>query len=169
MPPRSRRGGARLLCGLYHRHVGHSAFRVHPCTWQVHGIFVAFFFQAGVLQVRRDFVFLCRTTIRTSPFVSHSVSLDVQQYSRVQQKSLSINNKDVGCRSNFNPSGPLYTQDTSFSVKSSLTAVCHGVQTLSTDIFDQQPTIPPCVYNNSTYSSTSAERKSENAETGRFN
>ena len=43
--------------------------------------------------------------------------------------------KDVGCRSNFDPSRPLYTQDTSFSVKSSLTAVCQGVQTLSTDIF----------------------------------
>ena len=41
----------------------------------------------------------------------------------------------VGCRSNFDPSRPLYTQDTSFSVKSSLTAVCQGVQTLSTDIF----------------------------------
>ena len=44
------------------------------------------------LWVRRDFVFLCRTTVRTCPFVSHAVSLDVQQYSRVQQKSLSINN-----------------------------------------------------------------------------
>jgi len=43
--------------------------------------------------------------------------------------------KDVGCRSNFDPSRPLYTQDTSFSVKSSLTAVCQGVQTLSTDMF----------------------------------
>ena len=30
--------------------------------------------------------------------------------------------KDVGCRSNFDPSRPFYTQDTSFSVKSSLTA-----------------------------------------------
>ena len=49
--------------------------------------------------------------------------------------------KDVGCRSNFDPSRPLYTQDTSFSVKSSLTAVCQGVQfkTLSTDIF------APCI------------------------
>ena len=45
-----------------------------------------------MLWVRRDFVFLCRTTVRTCPFVSHAVSLDVQQYSRVQQKSLSINN-----------------------------------------------------------------------------
>ena len=44
--------------------------------------------------------------------------------------------KDVGCRSNFDPSRPLYTQDTSFSVNSSLTAVCQGVQTLSTDIFE---------------------------------
>ena len=43
--------------------------------------------------------------------------------------------KDVGCRSNFDRSRPLYTQDTSFSVKSSLMAVCQGVQTLSTDIF----------------------------------
>ena len=43
--------------------------------------------------------------------------------------------KDVGCRSNFDPSRPLYTQDTGFSVKSSLTAVCQGVQTLSTDMF----------------------------------
>ena len=43
--------------------------------------------------------------------------------------------KGVGGRSNFDPSRPLYTQDTSFSVKSSLTAVCQGVQTLSTDIF----------------------------------
>ena len=40
-PPRSRRGGARLLCGLHHRHVGHSASRVHPCSWQVHGISIA--------------------------------------------------------------------------------------------------------------------------------
>ena len=43
--------------------------------------------------------------------------------------------KDVGCRSNFDPSRPLHAQDTSFSVKSFLTAVCQGVQTLSTDIF----------------------------------
>ena len=43
--------------------------------------------------------------------------------------------KDVGCRSNFDPSRPLHTQETSFSVKSSLTAVCQWVQTLSTDIF----------------------------------
>ena len=43
--------------------------------------------------------------------------------------------KHVGRRSNFDPSRPLYTQDTSFSVKSSLTVVCQGVQTLSTDIF----------------------------------
>ena len=46
-----------------------------------------------------------------------------------------IKKEDVGCRSNFDPSRPLYTQDTSFSVKSSLTAICQGVQTLSTDIF----------------------------------
>ena len=37
------------------------------------------------------------------------------------------------------PSRPLCTQDTSFSVKSSLTAVRQGVQTLSTDIFDPCP------------------------------
>ena len=36
-------------------------------------------------------MFLCRTTVRACPFVSHVVLLDVQQYSRVQQKSLSIN------------------------------------------------------------------------------
>ena len=52
--------------------------------------------------------------------------------------------KDVGCRSNFDPSRPLYTQDTSFSVKSSLTAVCQGVQTLSTDIF--APSLPISEY-----------------------
>ena len=34
--------------------------------------------------------------------------------------------KDVGCRSNFDPSRPLYAQDTSFSVKSSLMAVRQG-------------------------------------------
>ena len=27
-----------MLCGTDSRHVGHSAFRVHPCSWQVHGI-----------------------------------------------------------------------------------------------------------------------------------
>ena len=54
--------------------------------------------------------------------------------------SHAISAKDVGCRSNFDPSRPLYTQDTSFSVKSSLTAVCQGVQTLSTDIFDLSTT-----------------------------
>ena len=54
-------------------------------------------------------------------------------YKPSQTPSLAF--KDVGCRSNFDPSRPLYTQDTSFSVKSSLTAVRQGVQTLSTDIF----------------------------------
>ena len=44
--------------------------------------------------------------------------------------------KDVGCRSNFDPSRPLYTQDTSFSVKSSLTAVRQGAKVPSSDIFD---------------------------------
>ena len=43
--------------------------------------------------------------------------------------------KDVGCRSNFDPSRPLYTQDTSFSVKSSLTAVRQGAKVPSSDIF----------------------------------
>ena len=37
LPPRSRLGGARLLCELHHRHVGHSASLVHPCSWQVYG------------------------------------------------------------------------------------------------------------------------------------
>ena len=93
LPPRSRRGGPRLLCGLHHRHVGHSASRVHPCSWQIHRISIAKkAFQAGVLWVRRNFVFLCRTTVRTCPFVSHALSLGVQQYSRVPQKSISINN-----------------------------------------------------------------------------
>ena len=41
LPPRSRRGGARLLCGLHHRHVGYNASLVHPCRWQVHGISIA--------------------------------------------------------------------------------------------------------------------------------
>ena len=43
--------------------------------------------------------------------------------------------KDVGCRSNFDPSRPLYTQDTSFSVKSSLTAVRQGAKVPSSDNF----------------------------------
>ena len=47
--------------------------------------------------------------------------------------------KDVGCRSNFDPSRPLYTQDTSFSVKSSLTAVRQGAKVPSSDIFVLQP------------------------------
>ena len=47
-----------------------------------------------------------------------------------------IYTKDVGCRSNFDPSRPLYTQDTSFSVKSSLTAVREGAKVPSSDIFD---------------------------------
>ena len=48
--------------------------------------------------------------------------------------------KDVGCRSNFDPSRPLYAQDTSFSVKSSLTAVRQGAKVPSSDIF-----APRCV------------------------
>ena len=37
-------------------------------------------------------MFICRKIVRTCPFVSHAVSLGVQQYSRVPQKSISINN-----------------------------------------------------------------------------
>ena len=59
-------------------------------------------------------MFLCRTTVRTCPFVSHAVSLDVQQ--AVQQSTAEK---------------PTH----------------------------QQPTIPPCVYNNSSYSNTIAEKK----------
>ena len=62
--------------------------------------------------------------------------LQININSRNSDPGSHIAGKDVGCRSNFDPSRPLYTQDTSFSVKSSLTAVCQGVQTLSTDIFD---------------------------------
>ena len=93
--PRSRRGGATLICGLDPRQVGHSASLVHPCSWQVHRISsTSKAFQEDMVLhwVWRDFVFFCCTTVRTFPFVSRAVSLDVQQYSRVQQKSLSINN-----------------------------------------------------------------------------
>ena len=99
LPPRSRRGGPRLLCGLHHRHVGHSASRVHTCSWKFHGIFIAkkSFFKRVCFGFGCGGIFSCfyvarRTTVRTCPFVSPAVSLDVQQYSRVQQKSLSINN-----------------------------------------------------------------------------
>ena len=51
---------------------------------------------------------------------------------------LSANSKDVGCRSNFDPSRPLYTQDTSFSVKSSLTVVRQGAKVPSSDIFAKE-------------------------------
>ena len=54
---------------------------------------------------------------------------------------LSANSKDVGCRSNFDPSRPLYAQDTSFSVKSSLTAVRQGAKVPSSDIFGKHPNI----------------------------
>ena len=54
---------------------------VHPCSWQVHGVSIAkkTKIPAGVpwLGVRRNTVFLCRTTVRTCPFASHAVSLDV--------------------------------------------------------------------------------------------
>ena len=49
-----------------------------------------------------------------------------------------IESKDVGCRSNFDPSRPLYTLDTSFSVKSCLTAVRQGAKVPSSDIFDRK-------------------------------
>ena len=52
-----------MFCGTDRRHVGYSAFRVHPCGWQVHGISVTNnnLFQRGVLSVWRDVVFfLCR-------------------------------------------------------------------------------------------------------------
>ena len=65
--------------------------------------------------------------------------------------------KDVGCRSNFDPSRPRYTQDTSFSVKSSLTAVCQGVQTLSTDIFDQYKRPSPTKFSANTVRAGPAE------------
>ena len=71
--------------------------------------------------VQRDFVFLCRTTVRTCPFVSHAVSLDVQQ--AVQQSTAEK---------------PTH----------------------------QQPTIPPCVYNNSTCSSITAEKKAKTQRRG---
>ena len=68
LPPRSRRGGARLLCGLYHRHVGHSVCSIHPFSWQVHGISITkkMFLQGDVLWVRRDFVFfnVARPSVR---------------------------------------------------------------------------------------------------------
>ena len=50
--------------------------------------------------------------------------------------------KDVGCRSNFDPSRPLYTQDTSFGVKSSLTAVRQGAKVPSSDIFGCEDRTP---------------------------
>ena len=55
-------------------------------------LFFFFFFPGPSIEKLVDFVFLCRTTVRTCSFVSHAASRDVQQYSRVQQKSLSINN-----------------------------------------------------------------------------
>ena len=54
-------------------------------------------------------------------------------------KALPLSSKGVGCRSNFDPSRLLYTQDTSFSVKSSLTAVRQGAKVPSSDIFAFQP------------------------------
>ena len=78
-----------MLCGLNHRHVGHSASRIHPRSWQVHGISIAkksFFkrvcFGFGCGGISRFYV-ARRTTVRTCPFVSRAVSLDVQQDSRV--------------------------------------------------------------------------------------
>ena len=71
------------------------------------------------------------------------------QYHSIPQKKVSsrlegerrhaLRRKYVGCLSNFDPSTPLYTQDTSFSVKSSLTAVRQGAKVPSSDIFAHAP------------------------------
>ena len=123
MPPRSRRGGARLLCGLHHRHVGHNAFRVHPCSWQVHGISIA----------KKIFLSGCALALGAAGFrvfMSHD-----RPYVSVR----------IAC---------------GFTL-------CTAVQQSTAEKhIHQQSTIPPCVYNNSTYSSTTAEKKAKTQRRG---
>ena len=63
-PPRSRRGGAWLLCRLHTRHVGHIAFWCAYDSSLVGPLGVSrtkkMHFEAGVFMVRRDFLFFFR-------------------------------------------------------------------------------------------------------------
>ena len=73
------------------------------------------------------------TTATNQPVITHP---KIKQANDKPTQPNDLYSKDVGCRSNFDPSRPLYTQDTSFSVKSSLTAVRQGTKVPSSDIFE---------------------------------
>ena len=118
LPPRSRQGDARLLCGLHHRHVGHSASRVHPCSWQVHGISIG----------KKIFTSECALGFGCGGiwcFYAARPSVRVRS-----------------CRMRFHL---IHSSTTEYSRKA----------------YPSTTMIPPCVYNNSTYSSTTADKRAK--------